>query len=88
MIEFTHCLGIILQSPTDLPASLGKIEQLSIVALETFIIWVLWKAYREKDNQLQDLTKKIIESDVKQLSVMERVEDLLQSLKHFGRHSD
>lgn len=88
MIEFTPCLGIILQSPTDLTSSIGKIEQLSIVALETFIIWVLWKAYREKDDQLQDLTKKIIESDVKQLSVMERVEDLLQSLKHYGRHSE
>lgn len=76
-----HLLGFI-QLATDLPPlPVGRLEQISIVALETAIIWILWRAYREKDNQLHDLTKKIIESDVKQLSVMERVEHLLDSLK-------
>ena len=80
-MPFYALLGFI-QLATDLPPlPVGRLEQISIVALETAIIWILWRAYREKDNQLHDLTKKIIESDVKQLSVMERVEHLLDSLK-------
>lgn len=76
-------LGLILQSATDLPPlPLGRLEQISIVALETAIIWILWRAYQEKDRQLQDLIKKIIESDAKQLAVMERVEHLLDSSRH------
>lgn len=80
-MPFSALLGFI-QSATDLPPlPLGRLEQISIVALETAIIWILWRAYREKDAQLQDLTKKIIESDVRQLAVMERVEHLLDSSK-------
>ena len=61
---------------------IGRLEQISIVALETGIIWILWKAYREKDNQLQDLIQKIITNDTKQTVVMERVERLLDSQRH------
>ena len=80
-------LGLILQSATDLPPlPLGRLEQISIVALETAIIWILWKAYREKDSQLVDLTKKVIESDTHQLEVMRRVERLLESQRHSDVH--
>ena len=65
---------------------IGRLEQMSIVALETGIIWILWKAYREKDSQLQDLIQKIIQNDTRQTVIMERVERLLDSQKHGDAH--
>ena len=77
---FQH-LAFIFQS-ADLPAlPIGRLEQISITALETAIIWVLWKAYREKDSQLQDLIQKNIANDTRLTVVMDRVERLLDSLK-------
>jgi uncharacterized protein YigA (DUF484 family) len=71
----------------DLPQlPIGRLEQISIVALETAIIWVLWKAYREKDSQLQDLIQKNIANDTRLTVVMDRVERLLDSLKHSDAH--
>ena len=71
----------------DIPTlPIGRLEQISIVALETAIIWILWKAYREKDSQLQDLIQKIIANDTKQTTVMERVERLLDSSRHSDVH--
>jgi hypothetical protein len=82
MTTLSPLLGLILQSATDLPQlPLGRLEQVSMVALLMTICVILWRAYQEKDRQLQDLIKKIIESDAKQLSVMERVEHLLDSLR-------
>ncbi len=83
-MRFFPLLGFI-QLATDLPQlPIGRLEQISIVALETAIIWILWRAYREKDNQLADLTKKIIETDTQQLELMRRVDRLLESLKQSG----
>jgi uncharacterized protein YigA (DUF484 family) len=79
-------LAFLLQT-SDLPAlPIGRLEQISIVALETAIIWVLWKAYREKDSQLQDLIQKNIANDTRLTVVMDRVERLLDSLKHSDVH--
>ena len=75
MTTLSPLLGLILQSATDLPPlPLGRLEQVSIVGLLITICVILWRAYQEKDRQLQDLTKKIIESDIKQ--IMETVEHL------------
>lgn len=52
------------------------------MALETGIIWVLWKAYREKDAQIQSLIERIIASDSKHAAILERVERLLDSQRH------
>lgn len=83
-METSFHLAMLLQSATDSSAfPIGRIEQISIVAFSTLVNWMLWKAYREKDNQLLDLTKQVIASDTQQLEVMRRVERLLESSKHF-----
>ena len=72
MNKFYPISGLILQSATDLaPLPFGRVEQVSMIALLLAIVVILWRAYQEKDRQLQDLTKKIIDSDVK---LLERVE--------------
>ena len=79
-------LSFLIQA-ADMPSlPIGRLEQMSIVALETGIIWILWKAYREKDSQLQDLIQKIIQNDTRQTVIMERVERLLDSQKHGDVH--
>jgi hypothetical protein len=75
-------LAFFFQS-ADMPQlPIGRLEQISIVALETGIIWVLWKAYREKDAQIQSLIERIIASDTKHAAILERVERLLDSQRH------
>ena len=86
MFNIFQPLAILIQS-ADIPTlPIGRLEQISIVALETAIIWILWRAYREKDSQLQDLIQKIIQNDTKQTVVMERVERLLDSQRHSDAH--
>ena len=82
-----HQLTAFLLQSSDLPTlPIGRLEQISITALETAIIWILWRAYREKDKQLQDQTAQIIASDTKIAATMERVERLLDSLKRGDVH--
>lgn len=83
-MELSAPLSLILQAvaATDIPIPIGQVERLGIVALQAVVIWILWRAYREKDGQLQDLLKRTIENDVRQSGVLERVERLLQSERH------
>ncbi len=69
---------ILFQSEVILPR-IGQVEQISVQALSLAVIWVLWKAFREKDQQLQDFMRRMIESDMKQAAALDRVESLLQS---------
>lgn len=77
----TSFLAFLQQASELPPIPIGRFEQMSIVALETGIIWVLWRAFREKDQQLQEVLKSTIENDTRQVAVLERVERLLDSSK-------
>ena len=79
-MDLTFPLFILFQSEVILP-QIGRVEQLSMQALSLAVIWVLWKAFREKDQQLQDMMRRMIETDTKSQELLGRVESLLRSGK-------
>ncbi len=73
-MEASFQICLILQSATDLPIpALGTVEKLSLDGFLVAAVIFLWRAYREKDTQLQDLIQKIILTDTKQNMLMDQL---------------
>lgn len=68
---------LLLEDMPQLP--LGKLEYISLVALETAIIWVLWKAYREKVALLVELMREQMKFMGQAENVLERIERHMES---------
>lgn len=82
-----HCfpLGLLLLEEALPQLPLGKLEYVSLVALETAIIWVLWKAYREKGRLLVDLMREQMKFLGQAESVLERIERHMDSSSQSGK---
>lgn len=70
-----------LQQPEKPQLPLGQLEYVSLVALETAIIWILWRTYREKDKMLEDLLREQMQFLARNEKVLERFEEFLESLR-------
>jgi len=71
---------LLLQELPRLP--LGKLEYISLVALETAIIWILWKAYRDQVSANMQMMEKQTEFVGKIEGILDRVERFLDSQRH------
>lgn len=63
---------------TEIPSLLKLLESGSLIALQSLAIWVLWKAYREKEQLLQELLVKTTAANERKEIVLERLERYLE----------
>lgn len=82
-----HCfpLGLLLLEEALPQLPLGKLEYVSLVVLETAIIWVLWKALLEKGKLLEELLREQMKFLGQAESVLERIERHMDSSSHSAK---